>query len=52
MLVCNVYVKCIVCTVHYCSTLIVQADVRVVKPVTDFDLVCIESLKGFCIWGI
>jgi len=39
-----------VCTVHYCSTLIVQAGMRVVKPVTEFDLVCIESLKGFCVW--
>jgi len=39
-----------VCTLHYCSTLIVQADMRVVKPVTEFDLVCIESLKGFGIY--
>jgi len=52
MLVCNVYGKFFVCTVHYCSTLIVQADVWVVKPVTEFDLVCIESLKEFCIWDI
>jgi len=40
------------CTVHCCPTLIVQADMWVVKPVTEFDLVCTESFKGFCVWDL
>jgi hypothetical protein len=35
----------------YCSTQKVQADMQVMKPVTEFDLVCIESLKEeVCVW--